>query len=168
MSRGVKPETRPLTVGLGQMVVSAESGATIAAIGLGSCIGLVMHDDTAAVGGMAYIMLPEASGDTHAAGKFADSAVPALIAELESLGAERSRLQVRMAGGAQMFAAGSGSGSILNVGARNGIATRAAVQAAGLKLLAADTGGSSGRTVELAIGAGEVMVRTVGGEPTAL
>lgn len=167
MSPAASPEA-PIAVGLGQMVVSGEPGATIAAIGLGSCIGLVMHDDTAAVGGMAHIMLPEASGDTSTAGKFADLAVPALIAELESLGAERSRLRVRMAGGAQMLAAGPGSGAILNVGARNGIATRAAVQAAGLKLLAADTGGSSGRTVELEVGPGEVMVRTVGGQPTAL
>lgn len=160
--------TRPLTVGLGQIVVSAEVGSTIAAIGLGSCIGLVMHDDAAAVGGMAHIMLPEASGDVTPAGKFADSAVPALLGELEALGADRSRLRVKMAGGAQMFAAGSGASGVLNVGARNGIATRAAVQAAGLRLLSADTGGSSGRTVELVVGPGEVMVRTVGGQPAPL
>ncbi len=159
--------TRPLTVGLGQLVVSAEAGATIAAIGLGSCIGLVMHDDVAAVGGMVHIMLPESSGKTPP-GKFADSAVPALVAELEALGAERSRLRVKMAGGAQMFSAGSGSSSVLNVGARNGIATRAAVQAAGLSLLAADTGGSNGRTVELTVGAGQVLVRSVGGQPEPL
>ncbi|MGI9538684.1 MAG: chemotaxis protein CheD [Miltoncostaeaceae bacterium] len=160
--------TRPIAVGLGQLVVSGEAGATIAAIGLGSCIGLVMHDRGADVGGMAHIMLPEAIGDSTPPGKFADSAVPALIAELEALGADRDRLKVKMAGGAQMFSAGSGSSSVLNVGARNGIATRAAVQAAGLRLLAADTGGSSGRTVELVVGRGEVMVRTVGGQPTAL
>lgn len=154
-----------IKVGLGQIAASADASDVLAALGLGSCIGLVFIDPVARVAGMAHVMLPESgisNGAGHLEGKYADTAVPALLAEVRRLGADPKRLVIKMAGGAQMFANGSGAG-VLNIGARNAIAVRAALQKQGLSLRAAQTGGSVGRTLEVGVGTGLVTVRTVGG-----
>ena len=153
-----------IKIGLGQMAASADPDDVLSALGLGSCIGLVMVDPAARVAGMVHVMLPESEGVAQPTpeGKYADLAVPALLAAVRRLGADPGRLVCKMAGGAQMFARGSGAG-ILNIGARNAIAVRAAVQSAGLTLRVAQTGGSVGRTMEVYVGTGLTTVRTVGG-----
>jgi chemotaxis protein CheD len=158
----------PVKVGLGQMAASRHVTEVLSALGLGSCIGLTMHDPVLRVGGMAHVMLPDsASARTlDLPGKYADTAVPALIQALEDLGGRRSRLVVHMAGGAQMFS-GAGGG-VLNIGCRNAVAVRAALQAAGMRLRAADTGGSVGRTLQLEVATGAVTVRSAGGTPTRM
>jgi chemotaxis protein CheD len=155
-------------VGLGQIAASAEPERALSALGLGSCIGLVMVDPRTGVVGMAHVMLPDSAlaSSGGAAGKYADTAVPALIEAICDLGAEVSRLVVKMAGGAQMFT-GSGAGG-LNIGTRNAVAVRAALTAAGLRLRAADTGGNAGRTLQVVAGSGIVTVRSVGGQPQTL
>jgi chemotaxis protein CheD len=156
-------------VGLGQIAASADPDEALCALGLGSCIGLIVVDPSARVAGMAHVMLPEAgiTSTPGPAGKYADTAVPALLDAVGRLGAHPSRLVVKMAGGAQMFSGGSGGG-VLNIGARNGVAVRAALARAGLRLRAADTGGSAGRTLEVVVGTGIVTVRAVGGIPANL
>ncbi|MFN8109684.1 MAG: chemotaxis protein CheD [Thermoleophilia bacterium] len=158
------PRSTSLKVGLGQMVVSSEPGDVLAALGLGSCIGLTAFDPVSKVAGMVHVMLPESEIATRPGpeGKYADTAIPALVTAMRKLGADPTRLVCKMAGGAQMFGGGSGGGS-LNIGSRNAIAVRAALQSAGLRLKSAQTGGNFGRTVELHVGSGLVTVRSVGG-----
>jgi chemotaxis protein CheD len=93
--------------------------------------------------------------------------VPALLAAVCGLGADRARLVAAMAGGAQMFAAGSGGG-VLRIGARNEEAVRDALRAAGLLLRGSDTGGSLGRSQRVAVATGAVSVRAVGRPESAL
>lgn len=164
----VAPARRSTKVGLGIIEVTNSPDGVLAALGLGSCIGLVLVEP-GKVAGMAHVMLPDSSAikDPGLPGKYADTAVPALLAEVEKHGGRRDRLVVKMAGGAQMFAGGAGGGQ-LNIGVRNAVAVRAALTAAGLKLRAADTGGTLGRTLEVAVASGLVTVRTVGGTPTEL
>ncbi len=72
--------------------------------GLGSCIGICIHDPLLKVGGMAHIMLPTASislGGNPA--KYADTALELLLKEISGMGANKARLKAKMAGGAQMF-----------------------------------------------------------------
>lgn len=160
-----RPLSDSLTVGLGQLVSSGDPTDVLVAVGLGSCIGLVMLDPSARVGGMAHVMLPDSALHTSGAlleGKYADTAVPALLDAVIRLGADRKRLVIKMAGGAQMFASGSGGG-VLNIGTRNAIAVREALSKAGLSLKSAQTGGSVGRTLTAMIGPGTVTVRAVGG-----
>lgn len=153
-----------LKVGLGQLIATGDPADVLVALGLGSCIGLIMADPVARVAGMAHVMLPES--DIHKGqiqeGKYADTAVPALLTAVTRLGADRKRLIIKMAGGSQMFANGSGAG-VLNIGTRNAIAVRDALGKAGLKLTAAQTGGSIGRTLQIVVRTSVVTVRAVGG-----
>ena len=155
------------SVGIGQIAVSGAAEIVISALGLGSCIGVVLFDPQARVAGMAHVMLPQSNPNSSGPpGKFADSAVPALLHDMLKAGAEKARLVAKIAGGAQMF--GAGSGGLLNIGERNDQAVRAALSAVGLRVRAADTGGSAGRTVQVTVGTGVVTVRVVGGEPVEL
>lgn len=157
------PSSADISVGLGRLEASGAPGQVLTALGLGSCIGLMMIDPAARVGGLAHVMLPAVRGDASLPGKFADTAPPALLAAVEALGARRHRLIIKIAGGAQMFSSGSGART-LNVGERNEAAVREALAKLGLSVAAADTGGTRGRTVRLDVTTGRTTVRLAGGQ----
>jgi chemotaxis protein CheD len=153
-------------VRMGELATSADPGDVLVSIGLGSCIGLAMLDRKAAVAGLAHVVLPAApSPDVATPGKFADLAVPALLEGVCALGAARHRIEAAIVGGAQMFSFGKGA---LDIGARNEAATRAALEAAGVRLRAAATGGGTGRTVRVHVGEGLVTVKEAGGRDEPL
>lgn len=157
------------TVGIGQIAASGERDIVITALGLGSCIGLVLADPRAGVAGMAHVMLPESAPTSKGPpGKFADTAVPALLDSVLSLGADKSRLIAKIAGGAQMFGSGSGGGNLFNIGERNAGGVTRALDALGIRLRASDVGGNCGRTLQVTVGTGTVTVRVVGGEAVEL
>jgi chemotaxis protein CheD len=151
-----------IVVRMGELAVSADPGACLVTIGLGSCIGVVLVDRIRRVAGLAHVMLPQARAaqadglPAAARGKYADLAVPALLDAMLAAGARRLGLQVALVGGARMFAAGAGS---LDVGARNEAAVRHALAAARLRVRVAATGGDKGRTVRAEVGSGQVLVR---------
>jgi chemotaxis protein CheD len=151
------------TVRMGEIEVSKRAGDELVARGLGSCIGLALIDRSSGVAGMAHVVLPESSGSDSEPGKFADTAVPALIAQVQRLGAVVRRLEVVIAGGARMFELGE-----MDIGARNAQAVKAALSRAGLSVRAAETGGNRGRTMRLTVGDFTVTVKEAGGEPKAL
>jgi chemotaxis protein CheD len=144
---------------IGEIVVSRNPDDELVALGLGSCIGVVMIDEKAQVAGLAHVMLPESGGESGAKGKFADTAVPELLSRMAALGAVQGRMWVAIAGGAAMF----GTGGQLEIGARNDAAVRSALSAAGVRCHAVETGGTQGRTVRVAVGAGTATVRVAGG-----
>jgi chemotaxis protein CheD len=154
-----------LMVRMGELATSTDPGAVLAAIGLGSCVGLALIDRGAGVAGLAHIMLPADTGGSVQPGKFADTGVPALIERMAARGALRVRLEAVLVGGAQMLGA---AGNRLDVGARNEAATRSALTRAGVRIVAAETGGTTGRTVRVRVGPGEVSVKEAGGAVTAL
>lgn len=152
---------------MGELTVSSEADDELLTIGLGSCIGVAVVDRARSVAGLAHVMLPDAAAVPNAPeGKFADTAIPALIAASERLGARRVRLEAVMVGGAQMFEVGVGSA--LDIGARNAVAVKAALAKARIPLRAAETGGRRGRTMRLHIGAMTVTVKEAGGREVEL
>ena len=155
---------RPQTmVRMGELAVSGEAGMALVALGLGSCIGLVLLDTARPVAGLAHIVLPDSNGDRDApAGKFADRAVPALVEAMKAAGSLVSRLEAILVGGAHMFSLGSGPESSLNIGKRNEEATRVALQRAGIPIRLAETGGGSGRTLRVEPESRRVVVKKPG------
>lgn len=149
--------------GMAELVVSKHP-ATLVTLGLGSCIGLVIYDQISKIAGMVHIMLPESpqGKDVPKPGKFADTAVPILLDELIKLGANKSQLRAKMAGGAQMFAIPGKESSIFSVGTRNTDATTKMLSDAGVRLVASDTGGSKGRSVEFSTTTMNFVVKTLG------
>lgn len=136
---------------------------TLVTLGLGSCVAILLHDAEARVGGLAHVLLPEPalSRDQGNASKFATTAVPALVQEMARIGARPGRLKARLVGGAAMFQTLMVPGS-LNMGARNIIASRQALEDAGIPVVAEEVGGDYGRSVRFYVGAGKTTVSSVG------
>jgi chemotaxis protein CheD len=153
-------------VRMGEFACSAVAGHVLVSLGLGSCIGLALLDKRAAVAGLAHVVLPAAEGRTGSPGKFADTAVEALIAELVGLGARRIALEAVLVGGASMFKLGGGSG--MEVGQRNDEAVRAELARLRIPVAATDTGGSRGRTIRVTVGSQAVTSRAAGDQEVAL
>jgi chemotaxis protein CheD len=144
-------------------VVSKHPAALIT-LGLGSCIGLVIYDQTSRTVGMVHIMLPDSreAKNIPKPGKFADTAVPLLLEELAKLGVNKSQLRAKMAGGAQMFSIPGKDSAIFSVGTRNVEATTKMLADAGIRVVASDTGGSKGRSVEFNTDTMKFTVKTLG------
>ena len=151
------------TVRMGEIEVSRRAGEELVARGLGSCIGLALIDRLSGVAGMAHVVLPESNGSDPEPGKFADLAVPAMIAQMQQAGAVTRRLEAVLCGGARMFQLGE-----MDIGARNTAAVKAQLSRAGLAVRAAETGGNRGRTMRLTVGDFTVTVKEAGGEPVTL
>jgi chemotaxis protein CheD len=133
----------------------------IATLGLGSCVAIVLHDARSGVGGLAHVLLPDASmsRDRGNRAKFAATAVALLVEEMRDAGS-RGPIAAKLVGGASMFAQLLPS-SGTNMGERNAEAARAALGAAGIPLVAHDTGGEHGRSVYFHVRDGRVAVRSI-------
>ncbi|WP_018922531.1 chemotaxis protein CheD [Salsuginibacillus kocurii] len=131
--------------------------------GLGSCIGLVIYDEQCQRAVMAHVMLPDSSMSKPGAlniAKYADTAIAAAIEKLESFGSMKINMQAKIAGGAQMFSF-AGSSEIMRVGPRNVEAVKKFLNNYQIRLIAEDTGGSNGRTIEFDPEDASLKIRTV-------
>jgi chemotaxis protein CheD len=136
--------------------------ASLISYGLGSCVGIALFDTVAKVGGLAHIMLPDSTQAraTDNPAKFADTALPLMLSEIIKLGAVKSRITAKIAGGAQMFTF-TNTTDIMRVGERNAEAVRLVLKKLEIRLIAEDTGGNYGRTVELKLDTGVFRVKTI-------
>jgi chemotaxis protein CheD len=136
--------------------------ASIISYGLGSCVGIALFDPITKIGGLAHIMLPDSTQarSTENLAKFADTAIPKMLEEMIHAGAVRSRVTAKIAGGAQMFTFANAT-DIMRVGERNTASVKIVLKKIGLLLLAEDTGGNYGRTVELKLNTGVYRVKTI-------
>jgi len=136
--------------------------ASLISYGLGSCVGIAFFEPIAKVGGLAHIMLPDSKqarlSDNPA--KFADTCLPLMLSDILKMGALKSRITAKIAGGAQMFAFANTT-DILRVGARNAEAVRLMLKKMEIRLVADDTGGNFGRTVELKLDTGIYRIKTI-------
>jgi chemotaxis protein CheD len=141
-------------------VKAAPKPAKLVSIGLGSCVGVALYDSHSKVGSLAHIMLPSSSGfdtiDNRA--KYADTAIPLAIEKMEKLGASRSRIVAKIAGGAKMFSFMPRDDYI---GKKNVLAVKNVLKREDIRVVAEDTGGNVGRTVELDTTSGKLLVKTV-------
>ncbi|WP_019119141.1 chemotaxis protein CheD [Brevibacillus massiliensis] len=151
-----------IKIGMADLGV-AKPPSRLRTTGLGSCVGVVLYDDRHKVAGMAHVMLPHSTlGKTTATsvGKYADTAIPALLEQMETAGAHLHHTVAKLAGGAQMFSFLSGSDT-MRIGPRNVDACKEILAQKNIPIVAEDTGGSFGRTIELDAETGMLMIRTV-------
>lgn len=154
-------ETVIIKVGMADMNVVRSPGV-LKTSGLGSCIGLSLYDPINKIAGLAHVMLPSSSiarEEKINIAKYADTAVPALIRDMQILGAKPTYLQAKMAGGAQMFVL-TGS-DMMRIGPRNIESCKELLQQYKIPLIAEDTGGNYGRSVEIDAANGAFMIRSV-------
>jgi chemotaxis protein CheD len=153
---------KSLVVGVADMVVSNDPSAELVTYSLGSCLGITVYDPIKKVGGLLHIMLPDSKIDpvkaTSAPFMFVDTGVPRLFQSVYNLGAERSRLTVKVAGGTQSL----DEKGVFNIGERNHLALTELLTRNGYTIHGQDVGGFSSRTLRMNLSTGKVTIRTPG------
>jgi chemotaxis protein CheD len=137
----------------------ASDEEVLVTLGLGSCVAIMLHDPVARIGGLAHVLLPETRDSEPPANpaKFANTAVPHLVAAMRRSGADPGRLRARLVGGASMFGLLL-SQDRLHTGVRNLNAARAALSAAGIPVDGEEVGREHGRSVYFYPASGRVRV----------
>lgn len=128
---------------------------------LGSCIGLCFHDPRLRLGALLHVMLPlnMETGRTHPL-KYADTGIKETLKAMEAKGAMRSRMTVKIAGGAKMFeVSGGGLG---NIGQRNIESVHAVLKRENIRLIGEYTGGTVARTLLFDVASGQSCIRSYG------
>ncbi|MGE7664991.1 chemotaxis protein CheD [Ureibacillus composti] len=153
---------KTVKVGIAQMDI-VKTPNTIRTSGLGSCVGVVLYDETKNIAGLVHVMLPDSSlarKESINAAKFADTGIEELIERLKREGAHPFRLKAKIAGGAQMFKFTSDKDS-MRIGPRNVEAVKNMLKKNGISIVAEDTGGNSGRTIEFDPATSKLSIRIV-------
>ncbi len=164
MTLSTATDTRRHIVGVADMKVAKGAGQLIVTHALGSCIGIAIHDPVAQVGGMLHYMLPDSTvNPARAEGNpymFADTGIPIFLQKLYALGAVKSRLVVKVAGGAQFV----DHKDFFAIGKRNYTAMRKIFWKEGLLCKGEHVGGTISRTLYLEIGSGRTWFTNSGQE----
>jgi chemotaxis protein CheD len=150
-----------VVVGVGELGVSNNIAITLSTYALGSCVGVVAYDPTVRVGGLLHLMLPESNLSPEKASvqpaMFADTGLPLLFRALAGLRAERARLRLFVAGGANVL---SGGADNFRIGERNIKATATYLNQNGYTVTRTDVGGVVNRTIHLDIATGAIKLKT--------
>jgi chemotaxis protein CheD len=158
----IDDQQQVVKVGMADLKVISGHGL-IRTTGLGSCVGLTLHDPVKKAAGLAHVMLPSSEiareGELNVA-KYADTAVAKLLEELLLIGASHKRLVAKIAGGSQMFSF-AGATDTMRIGPRNVESCKEKLLELGIPLVAEDTGGNYGRTIELDCDTGTLFIRSV-------
>jgi len=153
-----------IKVGMADLKATSSPGI-LTTLGLGSCVGIVLYDDKSKIGGMAHIMLPSsriANGNNINDAKFADTAIDKLLGIMTGMGAKLTNITAKLVGGSQMFTSKNGSNDVLKIGQKNVDQTLKILQEKDIKVVAQDTGGNYGRTIELYSETGVLLIKTIG------
>jgi chemotaxis protein CheD len=141
----------------GDYAVSDVEGAVMSTV-LGSCVAACIYDPVAKVGGMNHFLLPgnpdrDGSDQSRRYGVFL---MEMLLNALFQKGAARSRLQVKLFGGARVIDARS------DAGAKNSQFAENFIKNEGLTLVSTSLGGFQGRRVEFEPVTGKARQKFIG------
>ncbi len=140
--------------------------ARLAIFGLGSCVALFVWESERRIAAMGHILLPAPLPDQPRgpAGKYAVTAIAAIVGGIQELGGRRERLVAKVAGGAHMFAATS-TPDRETLGERNLRAVLEGLRREGIEVAGMDIGGSYGRTLLADASTGLVRITSLKRQP---
>jgi chemotaxis protein CheD len=148
-------------LGIGD-VVFGKAPASIITV-LGSCVAITMYDPKLRLGAICHAALPkcldqQCHSNCCKPGKHVACAVRVMLRQFARQGIRPNDIQVKIFGGAEMFAAQNNKTPLFAIGSMNDEAARRALQQEGLIVQAMDTGGTSKRKVTFDMSTGKVMV----------
>lgn len=142
-----------LSAGIGEYKIGRN--VLLKVMGLGSCIGVILSDVSTGICGIAHVLLPGASekGET----KYAVTAIEKMFEDMIKMGARRSKITAKFAGGAQVFK--HMNLDLLKVGDKNAISVEETLIKKSIPILAKDVGGEVGRNVVFNPADGSMIVK---------
>ena len=148
-------------VAVGDMKIGQEVD-TIVTHALGSCLGLMVYDPVAKVGGLLHAMLPlsKINPDKAKANPymFVDTGVPTLFKALYEIGGQKTRMVIKAAGCGNPL----GKNEMFKIGERNYTVLKKLLWKNNILLKAEDVGGTASRTVYLDLTTGQTVISSGG------
>jgi len=155
-------------IGIGDLAVRQARNGVIITHALGSCLGIILYDSVAGIGGMLHAQLPLAARSPQRAqekpGIFVDLGIPLLLDAATRLGADRRRMRITVVGGANVIKT---ENDMFNIAKHNLTMMRKILWQLDLRLAGEDTGGTRPRTVSLDLATGSTVIES-GGQCTIL
>ena len=139
-------------VGIGEVMIE-EGEVKLTAFGVGSCIVIMLYDDTSKVGGLAHCLLP--FGSDHSL-KYPRNAIVEMVRQMSERGVQKKNIVAKIVGGATMFEGFERHA----IGKRNVMKTREELNKIDIPIIAEDVFGNWGRSIYFNLESGEVKVRS--------
>lgn len=132
---------------------------------LGSCVAVTLFDRSNHVGAICHALLPTPEGGAGGeSSRHVRGAIRLMLSRMESMGAQRDRLEVKLFGGSGMFSADESGAEGLGVGKRNVEEALDCLASLGVHPAVRDVGGGCGRRIYFNTGDGAVYIRRLRGE----
>ncbi len=125
---------------------------------LGSCISVTMFCPQRHIGAICHAVLPE-EGSAREAFRYVDSSILAMVKGFDRYGIPRSRIEVKLFGGADMLKTDTVNGRDGTVGKKNIEIAMQVVERERLRITASDLGGSHGRKIFFNTRNGEILLK---------
>ena len=146
----------PVYLHPGQLV-AADKPVVVSTV-LGSCVAVCLWDERLKIGGINHYLLPVAPRGSESP-RYADTAIPQLVAQVRALGSMNGSLVAKVFGGACVIEAFAHHREQL--GQRNIEVARTLLAKAGVKVVAEDVGGRRGRKLFFSLADGSVAVKAL-------
>jgi chemotaxis protein CheD len=157
-----------VVVGIADLGTANDPASELVTYSLGSGLAIVAFDHSQKIGGLLHALLPDSTVDPVKARLtphlFVDTGIPALIQAMTQLGANRTGLVLKIAGGAQFL----DEKTIFNIGERNCQAARKYLAQDGFAPQNMDIGGKYSRNLRLELSTGRVTIQSPGSSPYIL
>lgn len=145
-------EVRVIPVMQGNTYSTSEENVILTTI-LGSCVAACLWDPVARVGGLNHFLLPGNGSSNQGGMRYGVNAMEILINSLIREGADRSRIQAKILGGAKMYA------GALDIGKQNSDFAKWFLDNEGFDVVDTCVGGNVGRNVRFWPTTGRVQRR---------
>jgi len=151
-------------LGVGDYGASNRQSDEVKTFALGSCVSVILLDPKTRTVGMAHVALPDSSINkmkaTEKPGYFADTAIPALLAEMSKFGCDKKGkgMVVKLCGGANVM----DTNDTFQIGKRNALAVKKVLWSYGMGAVAEDLGQNFSRTVTISVETGQVTLSSPG------
>jgi chemotaxis protein CheD len=154
----MKEDLKRINLGIGGIFVCREP--VIVTTVLGSCVSVCLFDEKNKIAGINHYMLPKVNQNRQGeVGRFGQTSIPALLAQMLRQGAQKSSMTAKIFGGAKMLSQFS---SFSGISEGNIEVAQESMRENRIKVVATDTGGNRGRKIEFNTETGRVFVRQVG------
>ena len=152
-----------VTVGIAEFKI-IKAPDQIMTVGLGSCCGVVLYDESKKIAGLVHILLSDSKNERNLVNKakYADTGITLLYEEMRKLGANPIFMKAKLAGGAHMFNNKNTAGSIFTIGEKNVKACKETLAKLRISIVSEDVLGSCGRTIIFDTLTNKLRIKSVG------
>jgi chemotaxis protein CheD len=140
----------------------ANNPTVLTCLGLGSCLGIALHEYRARIGGLGHPLLPRVREGIrrNRPERYVDGSIQLMMDDILERGGLKRNVSAKLVGGARMFS--NMSSEALDIGRRNIEVARDILRAERIRIKAEDVGGSHGRTIHFDVRTGKITIRTMG------